>query len=51
MALGREPRVVVLNKVNVSSVHKREEKMMARLQEAAGHLRVLPILAATMEHA
>mmetsp|Transcript_22574 Transcript_22574/g.26167 ORF Transcript_22574/g.26167 Transcript_22574/m.26167 type:complete len:607 (+) Transcript_22574:293-2113(+) len=45
--LADKPQVVVLNKVDVSEVKEQEEKLLAKLREAAGHSRVMPISAAT----
>ena len=49
-ALARKPQVVVLNKVDVSEVREEEAELLARLREAAGHTRVMPISAATTEN-
>ena len=48
-ALGWGPQVVVLNKVDIIVVCERGEELLARMQETAGHSRVLPISTATTE--
>lgn len=45
--LGKKPQVVVLNKVDVPEVKEKEEELLYRLREAAGHSRVMTISAAT----
>lgn len=47
--LSEKPQVVVLNKIDVSEVKERENEILAKLQEAAGHTRVLSISAATTQ--
>lgn len=49
--LVKMPQVVVVNKIDVSEVREKVEKgkLVERLQEAAGHSRVLGISAATTE--
>ena len=48
--LGKKPQVVVLNKCDVSEVRERQDELVAKLQEAAGHSRVMTISAATTEN-
>jgi GTP-binding protein len=48
--LAEKPQVVVLNKVDVSEVHEREDELVAQLREAAGHTRVMTISAATTKN-
>jgi len=47
--LSEKPQVVVLNKIDVSEVKEKEEELLSKLKEAAGHSRVLSISAATTE--
>lgn len=48
--LARKPQVVVLNKVDVSEVRERQDEVVERLREAAGHSRVMTISAATTQN-
>jgi len=48
--LAAKPCVVALNKRDVPSVREAEPTLLAQLQKAAGHKRVLPISAATTEN-
>ncbi len=45
--LAKKPQVVVLNKVDVSEVAEKQDELIAKLKEKAGHSRVLSISAAT----
>lgn len=45
--LAEKPQVVALNKIDVPEVRERQEGLIRRLKEEAGHTRVLPISAAT----
>ena len=45
--LADKPQVVVLNKVDVTEVKEKEEELISKLKQAAGHTRVLSISAAT----
>lgn len=47
--LAEKPQVVVLNKIDVPEVQEKADELMAELQKAAGHSRVLSISAATTE--
>ena len=47
--LAKKPQVVVLNKIDVAEVKEREEELIQRLKQVAGHSRVLSISAATTE--
>jgi len=47
--LAEKPQVVVLNKIDVTEVKEKQDELLMRLREAAGHSRVLPISAATRE--
>jgi len=47
--LAQKPQVVVLNKIDIPEVQEKEEELLAKLREAAGHSRVLSISAATTE--
>uniref|UniRef100_A0A7S1FY25 OBG-type G domain-containing protein n=1 Tax=Corethron hystrix TaxID=216773 RepID=A0A7S1FY25_9STRA len=47
--LAQKPQVVVLNKMDVPEARDRSPEILARLKQAAGHSRVLPISAATTE--
>ncbi|KAL3794828.1 hypothetical protein ACHAW5_004350 [Stephanodiscus triporus] len=49
-SLANKPQVVVLNKVDVTEVREREDGLLRRLREAAGHSRVMSISAATKEN-
>ncbi|KAL7549667.1 hypothetical protein ACHAWF_012934 [Thalassiosira exigua] len=44
--LAQKPQVVVLNKVDVRDVNKKEEELVEKFWEAAGHSRVMTISAA-----
>ncbi|KAL7545943.1 hypothetical protein ACHAWF_009293 [Thalassiosira exigua] len=48
--LAQKPQVVVLNKVDVSEVKEKEEELVEKLREAAGHSRVMTISAATTQN-
>jgi GTP-binding protein len=48
--LARKPSVVVLNKRDIPSVREDEDRLLADLQAAAGHKRVLSISAATRDN-
>lgn len=48
--LATKPQVVVLNKIDVSEVNEKQDELIAKLKEAAGHSRVLPISAATTKN-
>ena len=48
--LARKPQVVVLNKCDVSEVRERQDELVERLREAAGHSRVMTISAATQDN-
>jgi len=45
--LANKPQVVVLNKIDITEVEEMQDELIAKLREAAGHSRVLPISAAT----
>ncbi|KAL3928834.1 MAG: hypothetical protein SGBAC_012474, partial [Bacillariaceae sp.] len=45
--LAEKPQVVVLNKIDLPDVQEQQDELLAKLREAAGHSRVLPISAAT----
>ncbi len=47
--LAEKPQVVVLNKIDVTEVKEKQDELLMKLREAAGHSRVLPISAATRE--
>jgi GTP-binding protein len=47
--LAKKPQVVVLNKIDVPEVQERQEELLEKLRQAAGHSRVLSISAATTE--
>jgi len=44
---AKKLQVVVLNKVNISEVAEKQDELIAKLKEKAGHSRVLPISVAT----
>ncbi len=48
--LATKPQVVVLNKIDVSEVSEKQDELIAKLKEAAGHSRVLSISAATTKN-
>lgn len=48
--LAEKPQVVVLNKIDVPEVKEREEELLEKLRQAAGHSRVLSISAATTQN-
>lgn len=45
--LAQKPQVVVLNKIDITEVDERKEKLLQELRDACGHSRVLPISGAT----
>ena len=45
--LAKKLQVVVLNKVDISEVAEKQDELIAKLKQKAGHSRMLPISAAT----
>lgn len=45
--LAQKPQVVVLNKIDIPDVHEKQEELLMKLQQVAGHGRVFAISAAT----
>jgi len=48
--LGKKAQVVVLNKCDVSEVREKQDELVEKLREAAGHSRVMTISAATTQN-
>ena len=48
--LAQKPQVVVLNKIDVTEVQEKQEELISKLKEVAGHSRILPISGATQKN-